>query len=111
MIGSISHGDKAIKNIYTMKTQIGERTVQVNDCVKLNTDKGQKLGTIVFISGPDNKNAIYTIEPSDECGNSSDLIDIPANETEKMIIRVVWINIFKEEIVYQDSLSEYFFIY
>ena len=82
-------GEKTIKNIYTMKTQMGERTVQVNDCVKLNTEKGQKLGTIVFISGPDNKNAVYTIEPSDEFGNSGDLIDIPANETEKMVFRVV----------------------
>ena len=81
--------EKDIKNIYTMKTQMGERTVQVNDCVKLNTEKGQKLGTIVFISGPDNKNAVYTIEQTDEYGNSSDLIDIQADETEKMVFRVV----------------------
>ena len=82
-------GEKAIKNIYTMKTQMGERTVQVNDCVKLNTEKGQKLGTIVLISGPDNKNAVYTIEPSDEFGNSIDLIDIPAKKKKKMVFRVV----------------------
>ena len=89
MIGCFFKGAKAVKNIYTMKTQMGERTVQVNDCVKLDTEKGPKLGTIVFISGPDNKNAVYTIDASDEYGNSSDLIDIPANETEKMVIRVV----------------------
>ena len=32
------------------RTWVGERTVQVNDCVRLNTEKGIKLGTIAFIS-------------------------------------------------------------
>ena len=77
------------KNIYTMKTQMGERTVQVNDCIKLNKEKGSNIGTIVIISGPDNENAVYTIDVSDESGNSCDLIDIPANETEKIVIRVI----------------------
>lgn len=78
---------KATGNIFTIKTQTGNKIVQENDTITLDTEKGHILGTIVYICGYDSEHAIYIVDISQGRGYGDDLIDIPANETENVVVK------------------------
>ena len=78
--------------LYGMKTKAGYRLVKVNDCVKIigDAEHGPRVGAIMYIGSSEDsdEDAVFTIDVDDVTGQHSELIDIPANETEKYIIDV-----------------------
>ena len=76
---------------YIMKTKAGYELVHVYDCVHVigDAEHGPRLGAIVYIgdSGDSEENVVFMIDVDDGTGEHSELIDIPANETEKYILR------------------------
>ena len=82
----------AMGPMYGMKTKAGYRVVQVNDCVKMigDVEHGPRVGAIMYIGSSENtdEDAVFTIDVDDVTGQHSELIDIPADETEKYIIDV-----------------------
>lgn len=82
----------AMEPLYTMKTKAGLKRVKVNDCVKMigDVEHGPRLGAIMYIGSSEDtdEDAVFTIDVDDVTGQHSELIDIPADETEKYIIDV-----------------------
>ena len=82
----------AMGPLYFMKTKAGLKRVKVNDCVKMigDVEHGPRVGAIMYIGSSENtdEDAVFTIDVDDVTGQHSELIDIPADETEKYIIDV-----------------------
>ncbi len=90
-VGCFGGVSNAMGPLYTMKTKAGSRLVKVNDCVKVigDAEHGPRVGAIVDInSSEDSDDAVFTIDVDDVTGKHSELVDIPANETEDYILDV-----------------------
>ena len=92
VVGCFGGVINAMGPLYTMKTKAGSRLVKVNDCVKMigDAEHGPRVGAIMDINSSEDtdEDAVFTIDVDDVTGQHSELIDIPADETEKYIIDV-----------------------
>ena len=92
VVGCFGGVINAMGPLYTMKTKAGSRLVKVNDCVKMigYAEHGPRVGAIMDINSSEDtdEDAVFTIDVDDVTGQHSELIDIPADETEQYIIDV-----------------------
>jgi len=87
-VGILNGVVNAMGHVYTLQTKSGIKQVQVNDCVTIKTENGPIRVTIVDINSESESDddAIYTIEVPKGAGESNELIDISADETQDKIL-------------------------